>query len=780
MVNSYMKFNFVLAFLLCFASTVYAQEAAPIQNAAPSQNAVIQGIEIFGNERVEDETIRLQLSSRPGEPMQSLRVSSDIKDIFKLGFFKDVTAKTKPAVGGGVILAFFVKEKPAIRKVNIEGEEELDEEDILEKLSLGTQKFLDTRKIDLGIEELKKAYQEEGLYGTKVEYKVKTIAENQVDLDLDIDEGEERKIRVVSFEGSKAIEPDDLSGQIDTSRYKWWSSWITGSGTVKEEQLDSDVRKLSEHYLKNGYAEVKVGEPVVSNIKNGLKITYKITEGDKYSFGNISVQGTLLNNSPALTLEGVKSKKDQTFNVEYLRQDTFSITDKFTDIGYAFANVEPLTKIVRSSRRVDIQFQVSKGDLVNIDRILFSGNTKTKDNVIRRSLKMNEQELFSSSKIKRSQELLQRLGYFDEVTIVPEPTDDKKKVNLNVGVKEAQTGTFSIGAGVSSGNGVLFNGRVSENNLFGSGNSLSLDLSTGTTANNFLLSFLNPRVNDTQWSLETNAQSALRRFNNFDRTINGVGLTAGYPLWFLGREYLDDVRGSIGYEYNNITIDSLSKDANGVITAPQLVQDQAGSTTASSIIPRLVRNTIDNPLDPTKGSRQNTSMEVAGLGGDQKFWLAQFHNAWFYPVIKTNSGDIVFSQRFNLGWGETSNSGQFPLFRRFFPGGIDTNRGFAARQLGPKDAQGNFYGGNKQILGNFEMIYPISQSIGLKGVFFYDVGNAFDDDTSVDFSKMRHAVGWGFRWRSPIAPIRIEIGYPLNKEEGDSSTAFNFSLGSPL
>ena len=209
-----------------------------------------------------------------------------------------------------------------------------------------------------------------------------------------------------------------------------------------------------------------------------------------------------------------------------------------------------------------------------------------------------------------------------------------------------------------------------------------------------------------------------------------------------------------------------------------MVIDQEGETTASSILPRLIRNTIDNPLDPSSGSRQVLNLEYAGLGGEENFWLVNFNNSWFYPIIETNAGDIVFSQRLKFGWGENigSSDGQFPLFRRFFPGGIDTNRGFAARELGPKDENGNEFGGNKQLLGAFEMIFPISQSIGLKGVVFYDVGNAFDDEESINFGELRHAVGWGFRWRSPIAPIRIEIGHPLNKEDGDNSIAFNLSL----
>ena len=750
-----------LIFILLFANTVLAQ--------------IIEEIEIVGSQRIDQETVRIQLSSKPGTQLNKSDISEDIKRIFKTGYFSSVKAKTKNGLNG-VILAFFVEEKPSIRNITISGEDEMSKEDILEKLDLKDQRFLDPKKIKSGVEDLRREYQNKGLFGTKVDYQINQAPNNEVDLVLNIDEGVEKRIKQIVFEGNQQLNSSNLSGQIETGRYKWWSSWITGSGVAKEGQLDNDKKRLTEHYLKNGFAEVKIATPEIVKAEDGLNVVYRINEGSRYQFGNISAVGTLLDQSLEKTLAGVKSVAGDTFNVDYLRQDTFTISEKFTDVGYAFANVEPLTKLNKVDKTVEIAFKVSKGDLIHVNKVLFSGNDKTRDNVIRRNLKVEEQQVFSSSKVQRSTQLLRRLGFFEEVSIVPEPTDDRQKVNLKVGVKEAQTGTFSIGAGVSSGDGVLFSGRISENNVLGTGNSLSADINTGTTTNNFLLSFLNPRVNDTYLSFEVTGQSVVRRFDNFDRTITGGGFSFGYPLWFLGSEYLDDIRGSIGYQYNSIDIDDLEDDA------PQLVVDQEGKTTASSILPRLIRNTIDNPIDPANGSRQILNLEFAGLGGEEKFWLVNFNNSWFYPLIETNAGDIVFSQRLKFGWGESFSDGseQFPLFRRFFPGGIDTNRGFAARELGPRDENGNEFGGNKQLLGAFELIFPISQSIGLKGVVFYDVGNAFDDEESINFGQMRHAVGWGFRWRSPIAPIRIEIGHPLNKEEGDDSVAFNFSLGAPL
>ncbi len=582
------------------------------------------------------------------------------------------------------------------------------------------------------------------------------------------------RLREIVFEGNTEISDDELADLVKTERYHWWSSWITGSGVVKKELLEQDTRELALYYLNRGYAEVQVGEPTVDRTEEGLRLTYRVQEGALYHLDQITAEGDLVDGSVEQTLEGIEAKSGAVFSVDQLKKDTFSISEKFTDVGYAFANVEPDTRIDRDAHVVDVKFRINKGDPVQVNRINITGNQKTRDNVIRRSLKMTERELFSSSKIRASQQALTRLGFFEEVTISPEPTNTPGEVDLAVGVREAQTGTFSIGAGVSSGEGFLFSGSISERNLFGRGHTLSFNVENGTRNDNFVLSFDNPRVNDTQWSFGADALSVEREFDDFDRKQKGGAITAGYPLYFLGPEHEDEVRFTLKYELLEITIDNVDLDA------PDLVKDEEGESTSSSVTPRLVRNTIDNPLNPSEGSRSVLSTEVAGLGGDEEFWLFQASNTLYYPIAETSIGKFVFSQRTRLGYGETFNDEDFPLFRRFFPGGIDSVRGFDSRELGPKDEQGNEFGGSKELIANFEVIFPLISSIGIRGLAFYDVGNAFDDNESIDFSELRHAAGWGIRWSSPLGPIRVEIGYPLDREEGEDPVVTHFSFGAPL
>ncbi len=759
----------------CLSTIIFGALLLPSVSIAQQ---VLRNVVVEGTSRIDESTVLLQVSSETGTIFSAETVEKDIKEIYLTGFFDQVTAVLRASATGpelGPELVFQVVERPAIRNIVIKGNDEIDEDTVQEKLAISARRFLDRKKLSAGVEEVKKYYQSQGFYETNVEYEIEKIGGNQVDVVFQIEEGIEKVIRRVRVEGNDYFDEDDLLDAIETSRYKWWVSWASGSGVVNEEQLAADVQRLMTEYLTNGFVDANIAEPVISEVEDGLEVTFKISEGEQFQFGDISARGDLFESSVDQTLEGVAAVSGETFNVELLRQDTFTISGKYTDIGYAFVNVDPVTNVNRAEKKVRVDYTIDKGKLITIDRIIISGNQKTRDNVIRRSMKINEQELFSSSKIERSQQLLQRLGYFDEVTITPEPSFREDEVNLNVAVREGQTGTFTAGVGVSSGDGFIVSGRISENNLFGTGNSLALDLNTGSRRENYVLSFSNPRYEDTNWSLGMDLLSVEREFDDFDRDQAGGTITVGYPLWFLGPEYLDDMRFALSYELLKIDIKDVERDA------PDLIQRSTGKSTSSSITPRITRNTIDNPLNPTKGSRQTARIELAGIGGDEEFWLLQLNNTFFYPVWESPIGTFVFSQRTKFGYGETySGNDDFPLFRRFFPGGINSVRGFEARELGPKDSEGNEFGGSKQLVGNFEIIFPLFTTLGLNGVAFYDIGNAFDDDDDIKFDELREAVGWGIRWRSPIAPIRIEFGYPLGKEDGEKSVVTHFSFGSPL
>ena len=437
----------------------------------------------------------------------------------------------------------------------------------------------------------------------------------------------------------------------------------------------------------------------------------------------------------------------------------------------------PNTAVDRERNTVNVNFNVNKGKPVKVNKIVIHGNNKTYDNVIRRELKIHEQDIYSGTKIKRSKTLLERLGYFEEVNITTEQTKRDDEVNLDVNVREGSTGAFSVGAGFSSSDGALFNMRLSENNFLGTGRQLSLNVDMGTERDNIVLSAHDRRFNDTYWGLGADLLKTDREFSDFDRQLMGGGVTASYPLEEAFGEWAEDISYSMRYEYLDIEISDINRES-----AAPLVLRSEGTSSSSSITPKLTRNTINNPINPTKGSRQIAEIELSGLGGSEEFWLAQVHNQWYQPIYRSDEwGDLVFSWRFRFGYGKTYDSDdEFPLFRRFFPGGINSVRGFDDRTLGPKDEDGNEYGGNKQFVNNLEIIFPIVNSAGLKGVIFYDMGQAFDDDESLDLGDLREAYGVGLRWASPLGPIRIEFGFPIDREKGEDSMVTQFSFGAPL
>jgi outer membrane protein insertion porin family len=266
-----------------------------------------------------------------------------------------------------------------------------------------------------------------------------------------------------------------------------------------------------------------------------------------------------------------------------------------------------------------------------------------------------------------------------------------------------------------------------------------------------------------------------REYDDFDRDLAGGGMEVGYPLGEVLGEWAEDIAFSLQYEYLDIEIKNVDEN-----DAAQLVIDSEGRSTSSAFTPKLVRNTINNPLNPTKGSRQVLSLELAGVGGNQDYYLLEARNVLYHPLLTTSFGEFVFSWRTSFGYGESYDDEPFPLFKRFFPGGINSVRGYKNRTLGPKDENGNEYGGSKEFVNNLEVIFPLINSAGFKGVVFYDIGNAFDDGVSIDFGELREAYGYGIRWSSPVGPIRVEFGFPIDREEGESSMVTMFSFGAPL
>ncbi len=767
-VVSHMPMNFLrsLSFLLflSFPLFLFAQQSTH----------VVDEVVIDGNRRIDTEAIKLQIGKSSGKFTED-EISQLVRTLYETSYFDQVTAHFVTLENGKRGLEFRVVEKPSVRKVFIKGNDHVDEESLEDIFTFGPRRFLDRTKIHFLIKSAVSYYQAQGYHDADFTYSVVPVGDNQVDLTFTVDEGERYKIREISFLGVNQLDEDELLGVMQTTEYKWWSSWLFGTGRLNEEMLENDQLLIRQHFLDVGFLDATISEPAIEARDGGIYITFNVSEGHPYTIGDISVEGDLIDGSEEATLADIEIESGDTFGASKLRQSSFVISEKFTDIGYAFTNVTPNTVVKREISQIDIHYKVEKGKPVKVRKINITGNTKTYDHVIRREVRINEQDEYSSSLIRRSEVLLRRLGYFEEVNISTETTDKDDEVDLNVNVREGSTGSFSAGAGYSSSEGALFNARLSENNIFGTGRRFVINADLGDERENLVLSLQDRRIDDTFWSGGIDLIRTDREFFDFDRKLQGGSLSVGYPLGEFFGEWAEDLDFSVKYEY--LTIDITNVDEADA--APLVIKSQ-GESTSSGFTPRLVRNTIDNPLNPTDGSRQSLSFEITGLGGSEEYYLIEARNQIYTPVWNSDFGKFVFSWRTRFGYGNTFDDDEFPLFRRYFPGGINSVRGYESRTLGPTDADGNEFGGSKQLINNFELIFPIINSAGLKGVVFYDAGEAFDDDESINFSDLRLAWGYGFRWSSPLGPIRIEFGFPIDKEPGDDSMVTLFSFGAPL
>jgi len=790
--------------LVCVLLALVVVSAGLTVKSWGQEKVLLKDVKISGNLRVEDDGIRLHLKSRPGEPFNSATVEQDVKAIYRMGFFDDVHAELSP----DGVLTYAVKEKPYVRELKIQGASQVSREKIEAALGISQRTILDRAKVAEGVDKVRKLYNEQGYVNVEVDYSVTVEASNQAVVTLDIIEGGRLLIKRVSFEGNKAFSDGDLQGQIAT-KPEWIFSFITNRGVLDRDMLTNDVAILSNHYNDHGYVEHKVDEPVVVRARDGLEVVFRVHEGPQYRVGKVEIGGDLIEDGKQM-LKSVKLTTGQIFRGSRLREDITALSEMYSNKGFAFVQVDPITKVDSSDKKVDVALVIAKGPPVYFNRVLVAGNTKTRDKVVRRELLANEQELFAGTKITQSRNALQRTGYFEDVQITTKKTDQPDAVDLLVDVKEGPTGTFQVGAGYSSGDGFLFNANISEKNLMGRGQGVSGAFSIGSSRQDFILSVGDPYFNDTKMAVGLEGFNTIREYDDFDERKIGFGVNTSYPLKdfrmpFFGRPpankgsdelassapltMWDYMRGGLSY---NLT----HEDINGVSsTAPDSIKSEAGKTLTSSVTPGITYDSRDHFFAPTEGTKSAFSVKTAGLGGDTRFIKSDVSGRWHYPLLKDPNwgGSYVLALGGSLGYGiglakNNDGSRDLPLFERYFLGGINSIRGFADRSIGPRAPSGcdastppvctgtDVIGGDKSMVLNAELLFPIMEQYGIRGVAFFDMGNAFND--SISFGDLRRSIGAGVRWMSPFGPLRVELGFPLNKQPDDDTSVLGFSIGS--
>ena len=725
---------------------------------------LITQVRITGNKRIEADAIERVIRVKPGDVLRAGGLSKDMKTIYKMGYFEDIRVEAEESEGGKSII-FHVKEKPTIRKISFSGNEVFKDEKLRENLSVSTGSILNIFTIKSNIEQLQAMYKEKNYHNVKIDYTVFERDNNQADIEFVVKEGGKIKIKGIAFQGNTTFTDKKLKKLISTSE-KGFFSWLTSSGEFNRENLSQDAARLMAYYHINGFIHAKVADPVVDVEDKWIYITFKIEEGERFKVGTIDMDGDLILPKARL-MPDLQISKEPFFNRETIRKDILWLTDLYADLGFAYADVSPLTRENQENHLVDITYTIKKRDKVHFENIAISGNTRTRDKVIRRELRIYEQELYSGSRLKRSVRNINRLDYFEDVKVDTPQGSAEDKMNVKIEVVEKATGTFTFGAGYSTVDNVFLTGSISQRNLFGRGQILKLSGQIGGVTNLYSLSFTEPWMFDIPLSGTVNIYRNEREYDTYDRNSTGGGLGFSYPVY-------DFTRASIFYRYDLADISDVRFDASDNI------KDLEGENATSSITSALSYDSRDRAFNTTQGQNHRLSYTYAGLGGDIGFHKVVGELGWYIPVYK---GLVTFLHG-ESGYLREIEGYTLPDYEKFYLGGMNSVRGFDWQGINIKSINSDGViseeGGEKYVQFNFELTYPLFEDLGIVGVVFYDTGNVFGPDDSIDLGNLRQAAGYGIRWYSPIGPIRIEGGYILDpmKEFGETSKVnWEFSMG---
>jgi outer membrane protein insertion porin family len=718
----------------------------------------VREVLVEGNNRIEADAVKRQIFTKTGDIFSAKSLSQDIKRVFDMGFFEDVRVESEDGADGKVII-FKVKEKSTVRLIKIKGNTVFKDDELRENLDIRTGSILNLFRINSNLERIETIYKEKNYHNVKVSYEIEELENNQADLTFIMDEGDKIRIRSIVFEGNDTYSDKKLKGLMKTSE-KGFFSWLTSSGDLKKEDLNQDIARLQGFYQNNGFIQARVGEPQVDFMEDQISVTIKIDEGPQFKVGMVDMKGDLVLSQEQL-MEKIQLTKETYYNREVVRNDVLAITDIYSDEGYAYANVSPLIEKNDETLTVDITYTIDKGPLVHFETILITGNTRTRDKVIRRELKVHEHETYSGQLLKQGVRNLFRLDYFEDVKVDTQKGSSDDSMILRVDVKEKPTGAFSFGGGYSSVENMFVIGTVSQRNLFGRGQILELKAALGGESTRYTLSFTEPWLFDMPLSAGFDLYDWKRDYDEYDKDARGGVIRFSYPIFNYTRVYTS-------YKYETAKIDEIDEDAS------KTIKELAGTNTESSISATIRYDSRDKLFNPTEGQNHSLTAQYSGLGGDIGFTKYTAELGAYFPLFWETVGFIHTEG----GYIDDVSGKLLPDYEKFYLGGINSLRGFDWRDIYIPDEEGAKTGGYKYVQLNLEYIFPLVKKAGLVGVVFYDTGNVFGRDESVDFGNLRHSTGGGFRWYSPLGPIRLEYGHILDRKDTDEDSGqWEFSMG---
>ena len=729
----------------------------------------VRDIRVEGLQRVEPGTVFASLPFRVGDQYNDEKGSAAIRALFALGLFKDVRLEVQ-----GDVLVVVVEERPTVADVDFAGAREFDKDALkkaLREIGLTEGRPYDQALADRAEQELRRQYINKSLYGAEVVTTVTPVERNRVNLTFTVTEGEPARIKDIHIVGNKAFSEGTLRGlfDLDTGGFL---SWYTKSDRYSRAKLNADLETLRSYYLNRGYLEFRIDstQVAISPNKQDITITINVTEGERFVVTGVKLEGNYLGKDDEFK-SLVKIRPGEAYNAEQVAETTKAFTDYFGTFGYAFANVEARPQIDRANNRVAFTLVADPSRRAYVRRVNISGNNRTRDEVVRREFRQFESSWYDGDKIRLSRDRVDRLGFFREVNVetadVPGSPD---QVDLNVAVVEKPTGSLQLSAGFSSAEKLALGFSIKQENAFGTGQYLGLDINTSKYNRTIALSTVDPYFTQDGISRSVDIYHRTSRpyedqGGNYSIATTGLGLRFGVPF----SEY-DTVYFGMAAERTEI------RPGTQIPAAYLAYADKVGF--ASTAIPFTLgwsRDDRDSALAPTSGQLQRLNGEL-GLLADVRYWRANYQYQHYIPLNKQYT--VAFNGE--LGWGKAIGDRPFPVFKNFYSGGLGSVRGFDQGTLGPRDVTGASIGGTKKVTLNAELLTPFpgaGNDRTLRLFAFGDVGNVFGENEPVHFNELRASAGFGVSWLSPIGPLRIAIAQPVRKFAGDRIQKFQFQIG---
>ena len=731
---------------------------------------VVRDIRVEGIQRIEAGTVFSYLPVKVGETMTEEKAAAAIKALFATGFFKDVRLEVQRDV-----LIVMIEERPAVSQIDFIGNKEFEKEALLKGLretGLAEGRSFDKALLDQAEQEIKRQYLSRGRYGASVVTTVTPLERNRVGVSFSINEGDVTKIHQINIVGNKVYREKDLL-DLFVLQTPGWLTWYTKNDQYSKQKLAGDLENLRSHYLNNGYLEFNIDSTQVSITpdKKDIYITVNITEGEKYTVSDLKLGGELL--LPEAELRAmIQLKPGETFSREKLSESTKKITERLGNEGYAFANANSVPELDKSAKRVALTVMIDPGRRVYVRRINVSGNTRSRDEVVRREMRQLEGAYYDGDKIKKSKLRLDRLGYFTEVEVeTPALPGTSDQVDVNFKVKERPTGAITVGAGFSSTEKLILSGSITQQNIFGSGKHVTAAISTSKINRNISLSYTDPYYTVDGVSrgfdlYDRRTDASLLGLGYYTTDTMGGGVRFGVPL-----TEVYNIGFGLGAEVTRLGIDT---------TSPLRYQEFVGlfgnrNTSVPGTVSWL-RDQRDSALLPTRGTLVRASLEAGLPGGTLKYYKLTEQVQWYYPLSRT----YTLKLNGEIGAADGMGGKPLPFYKNLYAGGASSVRGYDSYSLGPRDALGSILGGNKRLVGNAEVLFPMpgtgtDRSMRL-GVFL-DAGQVYGSDVKMQLSELRYSTGLAFVWNSPLGPLSLSYGKPLNAKATDSIQHVQFQLG---